>query len=467
MKWLKSLHVISRESDALIYDPRTYGLVRVSKPWGPIIEAVLAKNSLEQVGEEHGLDVSDIEEGLEGLKTTLEARPNTITDLVKIKDPTVYLHVSNACNLACVYCYANGGSYNSPPGVMSVDLAKLTVDRFFESFERIGTVVFFGGEPLLQASMIPEVCDYVLEAAKRRNVEPPQFSIVTNGTLLNESNVAILKKYGFSATVSIDGPAEIHDLLRPNLKGLPSFSKVSDGLWRLKEAGVRAGVEVTFTALHFRMGIRPKELLEYFRDKYEIRSLTLAVVSAIPGQEVSLSDHQLELIESYREATRYSMESLKTDRPILFVQAREALKYLLTNTRRPTNQFCYTNLGEEHFSVSSKGNIYPCQMMNDQEKNDMGSIHDPNFRETESFKNVREKFSGMDKMHMQCKNCWAKELCFICVAGVEIETGKLAPIPKHRCDMVQSILEEVLSHVADAKRDPATWDLFCRNALYG
>ena len=68
------------------------------------------------------------------------------------------LNITNKCNLACKYCYANGGNYCSSEGIMKVETAKATLDTFLKRYRNIRVIQFFGGEPTFNLDVIEFVC---------------------------------------------------------------------------------------------------------------------------------------------------------------------------------------------------------------------------------------------------------------------------------------------------------------------
>ncbi|MEA3409376.1 MAG: hypothetical protein U9Q95_03410, partial [Candidatus Eisenbacteria bacterium] len=72
----------------------------------------------------------------------------------------IALNVSGGCNLSCDYCYL--GREPQPSLLMSDETARSAVDLLLaESFgERSVSVVFFGGEPLLNPGLIARTADY-------------------------------------------------------------------------------------------------------------------------------------------------------------------------------------------------------------------------------------------------------------------------------------------------------------------
>jgi len=74
-------------------------------------------------------------------------------------------------------------------------------------------VTFFGGETLLNVSVMRSTVEY----AKRRSAElnkKVEFSLTTNGTLLTEEIIEFLSEHRVGVTVSMDGDKELNDRQR-------------------------------------------------------------------------------------------------------------------------------------------------------------------------------------------------------------------------------------------------------------
>ncbi len=466
LEFLKRLQLVHSEDVWVLLDSQTLSFSEISSAMGELLKELKEGPDLDRIQKEYEL----AEEELNGLLTRLHASLEKGEGQIE-KPPesnqvpsTVYLNVSNDCNLRCVYCYANYGEYNSAEaGDMTLETAKSAIDRFLGNEKRLGTVVFFGGEPMMEASLIAKACEYVIQECETKSLGKPRFSVITNGLLLHQKNVQMMEKYGFSATVSIDGTEKINDLLRPKPSGKGSHSDIVDGLHRLREVGIIPNIEATYTARHLEMGITPKWLLEYFRDEFSVRTITVAPVSSGTNDERKLGLPHSSVLQGYREAVQFSMETLTSSRPILLFQVGQVLRPLLRRYPKPSDKFCYTYLGRDLFSVSSTGSVYPCQMLNDKEAFNMGAVVDEALHQGEAFSAVQDKFLSMNKENLQCRNCWARTLCFMCLAGVEIETGSLTPIPKHRCDFIKGIIEEVVLQVSQIQKDEGRWKVLNEN----
>ena len=85
------------------------------------------------------------------------------------------------------------------------------------------------------------------------------FSITTNGTLLTEEDAEFFESHGFAVTVSLDGPRETHNALRPYKSGAGSFDaimrRVQPLLTTQRRMQVSARVTVTPANLELRRAL--------------------------------------------------------------------------------------------------------------------------------------------------------------------------------------------------------------------
>ncbi len=66
------------------------------------------------------------------------------------------IHVSNACNLKCKYCYANQGNYGKETKIMNSDVVNKLIN-FIDAYiknHKLKHIAFFGGEPLLAIEIL-------------------------------------------------------------------------------------------------------------------------------------------------------------------------------------------------------------------------------------------------------------------------------------------------------------------------
>ena len=134
---------------------------------------------------------------------------------------------SMGCNFDCPYCYEN-----KPDTLLNPEAeAKLleVVDRKLESAKGL-SVNWFGGEPLLGRLSIYKLSQAFIDRCAARGL-PYDACIITNGYLLNASTCKNLRAAGVTfAQITIDGPPEFHDRMRPLRSGRGTFERIVTNL---------------------------------------------------------------------------------------------------------------------------------------------------------------------------------------------------------------------------------------------
>src|SRR5690606_34486550 len=129
---------------------------------------------------------------------------------------------SEACNLACDYCYYS--EFENKTHIKTFDLDVL--DKFIREYaaysKGVMSFAWQDGEPLLAGL---HYFEKVIELQKKyaRKGTIVSNSLQTNGTLITPEWANFFKKYNFLIGVSLDGPKEIHDARRVNHIGNGSF----------------------------------------------------------------------------------------------------------------------------------------------------------------------------------------------------------------------------------------------------
>lgn len=156
------------------------------------------------------------------------------------------LKVVSRCNLNCSYCYEFNKAdqtWKNKPKVMSELVFLSFMDKLrkhvleFEIEELILT--FHGGEPFLAGIKTFESWLSRLTSGIPASIK---FKIQTNGTLINEDWVRLLKQYNFSVGVSIDGDKKTHDRFRVYHSGKGSFDDIKHNLDLFNRYEVNYGI---------------------------------------------------------------------------------------------------------------------------------------------------------------------------------------------------------------------------------
>lgn len=119
------------------------------------------------------------------------------------------LKMTGSCNFQCAYCYDYNDTRRNK--IIDFDLACQTIDFLLSKREKL-TINFHGGEPLLQFDLMKKFVSFALE--KAGNKDRIEFSIQTNGSLLNKEIIDFFDKYNFAIGISLDGCSEVSNEYR-------------------------------------------------------------------------------------------------------------------------------------------------------------------------------------------------------------------------------------------------------------
>jgi uncharacterized protein len=142
------------------------------------------------------------------------------------------------CNFACDYCFqGDHGDYNKFAEKMSLEKAVSVGDWIERELDRVGperlTLMFFGGEPLLNLPVMYYLAERMWEATQERGL-PMSITIITNGLLLTSDVVDRLAPYGLTGIkITLDGDRETHNRMRPLRGGQGTFDRIIENVRRV------------------------------------------------------------------------------------------------------------------------------------------------------------------------------------------------------------------------------------------
>ncbi len=157
------------------------------------------------------------------------------------------------CNFRCSYCFQNH-QQTTDSDYMSEEIQQAIIHytdlRAKNESKRI-SVCWYGGEPLLASDIIERLTKRFLKIAKKYDI-PYDASMVTNGYLLDEKRIEMLKKWKINdLQITIDGPREIHDRRRFLVSGKPTYDTIIQNICSITKekefpnVTLRVNVDVT------------------------------------------------------------------------------------------------------------------------------------------------------------------------------------------------------------------------------
>ncbi len=363
---------------------------------------------------------------------------------------TLILHVSNACNMMCRYCFANHGNYGAETGIMPVQVALDAVDVFYRQYEQIKQIKFFGGEPMMNIDAIEAVCRNIQERHEQGRLRKlPEYKIVTNGTIMPERAMRVIRDYNIQTVFSMDGPEPIHDYARvfPNEKG--SFSVVRDNFRALRQytdGRQPCGVEMTYHAIHRANGLSMSDVTNYFVREFglEARSVNISPVSADDDSEYSLKDGNQCMVESARQILDDYYQG-KTDTAV--DQKLYFLTRKIRNRIQADRQVC--NAAWKWVAVSSQGDVYPCLMFMSRDDFKMGSIYSDLFSD-HRYKDLTTTWKTYDRFQKNtCGHCFCNRICVNCMGQNMDSSGSVFDKTSEQCRTTRQLMEVLIEGIAE------------------
>ncbi len=259
----------------------------------------------------------------------------------------VVVRVTDACNLACEYCYANAGKRT---GTVSEETVINAVKVFSQYYPRL-TVEFHGGEPFLYFDSWIGTVNRI-----RRLNWPVDFAVQTNATLIDPDKARKLSLNRVSVGVSLDGPKEMHDKARHDAAGKGSWDDVMRGISVLRKWNLFAGV-ITTVGEH---NARPRELLDFYLDNDITRVKLNPLWEWGRGKGKGMKREKFHwFYKAFIEATvnaRLQGEKL--------VKESNFKDIIVTLSSGRTRYMCFQNpcgAGRRMFGVDHDGTVYPCE----------------------------------------------------------------------------------------------------------
>jgi uncharacterized protein len=184
------------------------------------------------------------------------------------------LVTSLGCNFDCPYCFEA-----KHPSLMNSEVQEGILRYVAQKAPTIEalSVTWFGGEPLLGKRAILDLSRAFERICSEYRLTY-EASIITNGYLLDRETAQQLSESGVrSAQITLDGPPEVHDLMRPLRNGNRTFATILENLCEA----------VKFLSVAVRVNLAQSNSRDYFRLLDILHDAGLAGrIAVTPGQIV-------------------------------------------------------------------------------------------------------------------------------------------------------------------------------------
>lgn len=379
----------------------------------------------------------------------------------------VTLELTGKCNLRCGYCiyndsYEKNRTFNQ--NVMSYEIAKAAIDYcVIHSNDEIA-VTFYGGEPLLEFSLMKWTIEYALEKLHDKKLT---FSLTTNLTLVNEEIAEYLASIeNLSVVCSLDGPPKVQNSYRKFCDGKGSYQDAIRGLETLSRAFAKS--------LKNRLAINAVLAPPYTYEKInEINDFFKTLPYLKPNTNISIGyaaansvlDSKAKNAALYKnpkyccnsegkvnplwiwqkKQTEINSKLSSEDNNIYYFTIQNALynihnRLILDNPvdMFPLNGCCVP--GSRRLYISTNGDLSICERIGT-------SPIIGNILTGIEIEKIKKYYVDdyVEKSLSDCSQCWAVRLCQVCYAGVFSLNGLDIEQKRTHC---KSMRDSLLSHLS-------------------
>ncbi len=261
---------------------------------------------------------------------------------------TVWLHITNECNLRCSYCFLH-----KTPDEMTDETARRAVEAIFRSavrhhFKRV-KLKYAGGEASLHFNQVLATHDYAERLAKSHSLEL-EAVLLSNGIALSSRLITELVARQIKVMISLDGLGAYHDVQRPFANGRGSFEQVQRTIERLLKNCWIPDISITVSERNL-AGL--PELIAYVLERDLPFSLNYYRENEYSTTVTDLRYNEAKMIEAMRSVFGVIEQNLPR-RSLLGCLVDRA------NLSAPHRHTC--GVGHNYLVVDQKGGIAKCQM---------------------------------------------------------------------------------------------------------
>jgi len=310
---------------------------------------------------------------------------------------SAWLHVSEACNLHCPYCYVP-----NRPRLASLEMGQRAIDRLVELAVRHNhaslQIKYAGGEPTLNLPVVWATHNHAVRRTAEAGLELKEV-LLTNGVDLPDTTLGLVAKAGMRLVISLDGGPAAHNQTRNRPDGSQTYDSVVSSIDRALAHGLPVDISITLTALNldgvpdavaFALSRRLPFSLNFYRECHTGQKMARAILShlqpdpdrliRVVGQALALADRH----PSY---------------PLPFTG-------ILDRVRLDLPHYYPCSAGRDYLAIDPRGRVAACQMMLEEPWTDLEDA-DPlatvRRHGQDTFRSVLE--------HPNCRHCQWQTAC--------------------------------------------------------
>ena len=344
------------------------------------------------------------------------------------------------CNLRCSYCYQNDKKARR----MDWDTLRAAVDLVLASERPEVSLLFVGGEPLLEFDQIRRAVGYA--EAHRQAWKRIRYEIITNGVLVRDEHLDFLVDHDFEVQLSFDGVTPAQDL-----RGRGTFAVLDQLLRRIRVERPAFLAEHLTVAITLTVANLPHlaASVTYFLDNgVQDLAISPAVTDQREWAPASIDELEAQFAQVFEHSLRVFNRTGSV--PLTVFRRQEG-----DSVHKPQGQsMCGVGRGETA-AVDVDGQVHGCVMFAESyqvfptvflrsrfEAMQMGHLEDSRFadrmaaypaaaRAAEIFHDKQDKYSSYGK----CADCRHMPRCAVCPVSIGNAPGNTDPrrVPDFLC----------------------------------
>ena len=414
----KQLYVIndSNLNGFIVYAPLKKACFWVDKEYGNLLNDFLSSTN--------GFEALKIHEDLFNRIKNIYSIPS---EKPTPKDFQIHNHLililSEICNFACSYCYAQKAHCND---VIDFTAICKAVDTIISRSEKAVRITFIGGgEPLVTYNLIKKTVEYAEHRAIHYQ-KKVYFSLTTNASLISKEIAKWMKHHNFRVSVSFEILPSIQNLQRPLLGGQGSYDIVETGINNLLREGIIPRFRATITPSNVML---MNQMVTHVVEKFP--EVTMLHFEPVSDNSQCLDDFYLSYLSGF-----FGAKKIAKDNGILLTNS------ITTSMKQLKAIFC---AGE--FCVVPNGSFVSCHRVSS--PNDMNYSL---FRicGTETDYNIEGTIKAgqtQASLDEKCENCFAR---WHCAGGcaynrLSYSTEQMSAFCNFTRELVKRTIEEQLN----------------------
>lgn len=342
------------------------------------------------------------------------------------KKMVAWLHVTNACNLRCHYCYLHKTNE-----MMTTETGRAAIDAIFRSallhkFTAV-KLKYAGGEPTLNFSLVTTLHEYAAGLARQYSFDL-EGVVLSNGVGLTNAMIQAMLAHDLKLMISLDGIGLAHDRQRAFANGSGSFHAVARSIERAQAQGLVPSISITVTdrnvdSLAETVGWVLERNLPFSINFYRESDASASF------QDLRLRDARL--IEGMQRAFRVIEANLPE-------RSLRATLLDRTNLAAPHARTC--SMGTNYMVVDPHGRVAPCQM---QVAESLTSVW-----ASDPLASIRTDLAGLQNPPVDekegCRDC---EWRYWCTGGCPLQASRATgryDVRSPNCSIYQALFPQVM-----------------------